>query len=265
MNLESAPFRALAFAILLSTAGASAADPHGRPPRDAVYGSAHWQLDGRFHHDRYYPARGYVVAILPPGYIDVAFGGTRYSFHAGVWFRPHGSRWIVTAPPLGIIIPVLPIGYTTLWVRGLPYYYADDVYYTRVPSGYQVVDAPPPEEVTLQDASANVVSTTQPPPVAAPPAPGAPVSNAPVPTYARGAAVVTSSAPPTSAAPDGLFVYPRNKQSETQTAFDRIECVKWAIGQTGFDPSQVSGDAAARSNFQRAASACLDARGYSVK
>jgi hypothetical protein len=195
------------------------------------YASPHWRLDGRFNHDRYYPARGYIVPSLPLGRIEVGFGGGRYYYHGGVWFRPHGPRWIVVAPPIGILVPILPFGYSTIYYRSVPYYYADEVYYVRTPAGsYQVVAPPPVEEVTY---------------VEAPPRPPA-------------------SAPVPSAPVDGLFVYPRNGQTPTQTAFDRIDCVKWAIGQTGFDPSQ-GGDNTARANFQRAASACLDARGYSVK
>ena len=200
------------------------------PRVEPHYASPHWRLDNRFHHDRYYPARGYVVTTLPPGRIEVGFSGGRYYYHGGVWFRPHGPRWIVVAPPIGIIIPLLPFGYSTIYYRGLPYYYADDVYYVRTPAGsYRVIEAPPVEEVTY-------------------------IESAPV----------VAQAPVPSAPADGLFVYPRNGQTPTQTAYDRIDCVKWAIGQTGYDPSQ-GGDNGARANFQRAASACLDARGYSVK
>ncbi len=220
-------------------------EPAREVARDPRYGSAHWQLDARFHHDHYYPARGYVVSSLPPGRLEIMHGGNRYYYHAGVWFRPNGPRWVVVAPPIGIFIPILPIGYSTLYWRGVPYYYADDVYYVRAGASYQVVEAPPANEITLTETPPSAtVYATAPTPV--------PV---PVPT-----------APPRPSAPaDGMFVYPKNGQTETQTAFDRIECVKWAIGQTGFDPSQPSGDATARGNFQRAASACLEARGYSVK
>jgi len=209
--------------------------------KDVRYGSPHWNYDVRFHHDRYYPVRGYVVPSLPVGHVEVAYRGGRYWFHGGVWFRPSGPRWVVIAPPFGIVVPVLPFVYTTLWFGGQPYYYANEVYYTRVSTGYQVVEAPPINEVTIQEA----------------PPPAVVVSSIPSPPPAP----VVKQAPPT----DGLFVYPKNGQTPTQTAFDRIECVKWAIGQTGFDPSQGVNDPNLRASFQRAASACLDARGYSVK
>ncbi len=214
------------------------------PARDPRYASAHWQLDARFHHDHYYPARGYVVTSLPPGHLDIVHAGAHYYFHAGVWFRASGPRWVVITPPIGIFIPVLPIGYSTLYWRGVPYYYADDVYYVRSGTTYQVVEAPPANEVTITEVSPSVAPYPTPVPV-------------PVPAPA----VVSRPSSPA----DGMFVYPKNGQTESQTTFDRIECVKWAIGQTGFDPAQPSGDTVARGNFQRAASACLEARGYSVK
>ena len=34
-----------------------------------------------------------------------------------------------------------------------------------------------------------------------------------------------------------LFVYPKNGQSDQQTANDRYQCHQWAVGQTGYDPT----------------------------
>jgi len=41
--------------------------------RDRYY-SPHRELDIRYRHDRFYPARGYVVPSLLPGYVDLTFG-----------------------------------------------------------------------------------------------------------------------------------------------------------------------------------------------
>lgn len=64
-----------------------------------------------------------------------------------------------------------------------------------------------------------------------------------------------------------LIVYPKNGQSEDQQGKDKFECHRWAVGQTGFDPTQVGGGAAPgrRADYFRAQSACLEGRGYSVK
>jgi hypothetical protein len=114
-----------------------------------------------------------------------------------------------------------------VWFGGAPYYYADNVYYTWQPeqNGYAVVDPP-------ADADA--------------PAP-----------------------PPEDRTQDDLMIYPKNGQTKEQQAADQFECHDWAKGQTGFDPTLPgggsSGDAdAARSNYNRAISACLQGRGYQV-
>jgi hypothetical protein len=82
-----------------------------------------------------------------------------------------------------------------------------------------------------------------------------------------------------------LFVYPKSGQSDEQQARDRFECHRWARDQTGFDPTQPGGVAAAastppgaaapapvtaaspakREDYVRAQRACLEGRGYSVR
>jgi hypothetical protein len=71
--------------------------------------------------------------------------------------------------------------------------------------------------------------------------------------------------------PDQLFIYPKQGQSKEQQATDRYECHRWAVEQTGFDPSKPGGDVPAdkhadkRIEYQRAMKACLEARNYSVQ
>ena len=70
---------------------------------------------------------------------------------------------------------------------------------------------------------------------------------------------------------DQMFIYPRMGQSEKQQADDRYACHQWAVSQTGFDPTQPPGGSPEpqkiekRPDYQRAMSACLDGRGYTVK
>jgi hypothetical protein len=76
-----------------------------------------------------------------------------------------------------------------------------------------------------------------------------------------------SQAPPPA---DQMFIYPRMGQSEKQQADDRYACHQWAVSQTGFDPTQPPGSPGSqkiekRADYQRAMSACLDGRGYTVK
>ena len=126
------------------------------------------------------------------------------------------------------MISALPPYYSTVWFGGVPYYYADNVYYSWQPdqNAYAVVDPP---------------------------------DNADAP----------SGAAPSDSAQADLIIYPKNGQTKEQQAADQFECHSWAKGQTGFDPTQpgggVSGNAdAARSNYNRAMSACLQGRGYQV-
>ena len=61
-----------------------------------------------------------------------------------------------------------------------------------------------------------------------------------------------------------LYIYPRQGQNDKQQADDRNQCSRWAVGQTGYDPA-VAKPLQKRSDYQRAMSACLDARGYTAR
>ncbi len=194
-------------------------------------------MDMRHGHDGIYPVRGQYVERLPNGYREVFHGGSPYYFHGGVWYRPYGPRFVIVAPPFGIVVPLLPPYYTTIMIGGFPYYYANDVYYVQNPSGYMVVEPP--------------AGVTQAPPMQAPP---------------------MQAHPSTGQMPsDQSFIYPRQGQSEQQQAKDRYECHSWAVGQTHYDPTQPPVGMSAvqmnqkRADYQRAMGACLDARGYTVK
>jgi hypothetical protein len=190
-------------------------------------------FDARYNHGRYYPAPGTIRPDLPVGYHPYFHGSDRFFFAGGVWYAPRGPGFVVVAPPVGLVIGVLPAYYSTVWFAGVPYYYADNVYYTQAPdqSGYVVADPPPNAD---QPA---------PPPDAAP-------ANAPSPQM-------------------DLIIYPKNGQTKEQQAADQYECHSWAKSQTGFDPTQPAaggpGDPnVSRNNYNRAMSACLQARGYQV-
>lgn len=197
--------------------GLQAAQADNRGPRQREF------RDSRYHHDRSYPARGQVVRELPHNRRIVVHGGSRYFFSGGVWYRPQGPRFAVIVPPIGLFVPFLPPYYATIWLRGVPHYYANEVYYAHQGDGYVVVE-PPKEEV--------------------------------------------SQAPPPA---EQMFIYPRLNQSEQQQADDRYACHRWAVDQTGFDPTQPPGASPQiqktekRADYQRAIGACLDGRGYTVK
>jgi hypothetical protein len=212
---------------LLAVAAACAGPAFATHPGRWDRKHEHEWHDARYHHDRYYPARGTFIDVLPPRAVVVRHGGLRLFFSAGVWYRHEGARYVVVAPPIGLYVPMLPPYYTTIYVRGAPYYYANDVYYAPSGQGYVVVQPPP----------ANVV-------VEAPPA----------------------SQPPLTANADQVFVYPRQGQTADQQAADRYACHQWAVSQIGGDPTTATGlPPQKRADYQRALTACLDGRGYTVR
>ena len=117
---------------------------HAAPGWSGGHARGYVDFDARYGHNHYYPSHGFVYGSLPMGAVSVGFGGGNYFFHGGVWFRPYGARYVVVQPPIGIYVPMLPPAYATVWIGGLPYYYADGVYYNAAPGrGYVVVAAPP--------------------------------------------------------------------------------------------------------------------------
>jgi hypothetical protein len=222
--------------LALLACGAQAQTPeHGHygAPGGPPHGSTQ-HYDARYSHNYYYPAHGAYVTTLPHGPVVITRPGGNYYYAGGVWYRPYGTSFVVVGAPIGVFVPVLPAYYTTLWVSGTPYYYANDTYYTwsSDQNGYQVVDPP-----------------NQPNYVAAPP----------------------GATPPAAPMGDDLYVYPQSGQSADQTASDKYACHKWAQSQSGFDPTQSGGGVppeqagSARDSYQRALSACLEGRGYSVR
>jgi hypothetical protein len=70
--------------------------------------------------------------------------GGMWWYGGGDWYRWRGGSWVVGAAPLGLSVPVLPPFYSTVWSGGIPYYYANDTYYSwnDAHQGYQVVTPP---------------------------------------------------------------------------------------------------------------------------
>jgi Family of unknown function (DUF6515) len=218
--------------LALAMAATAAAGPqeHGGGNEHGGYGhSEHY--DTRYSHNQYYPAHGGTVSAVPGRPVVFERPGGRYYYSGGIWYAPHGPNFVVVTAPVGLFVPVLPPYYTTVWIGGFPYYYANDTYYTwnAAQSGYEVV-APP------DDTGASTQAPVPPPP-----------------------------------AGDQLYVYPQNGQSADQQAADQYECHRWANSQTGFDPTQPSGGvspdqlASSRADYRRAMIACLQGRGYSAR
>src|SRR5579863_3731191 len=202
-------------ALMLAVASAQAQMPRGQ------------HYDSRYSHNHYYANRGVYVGAVP-GHPYVVPGG-RYYYSGGVWYGRSGPGFVVIGPPIGVFVPVLPPYYTTVWVGGLPYYYANDTYYVwrGDSTGYEVVDPP--------GASDQAATTTQPPP------------SDDLYIYPQSGQTEEQQS---------NDKYECHKWAASQAGFDPTQ----SLG--GVSPDQV---AAKRADYQRAIRACLEGRGYSVR
>lgn len=91
--------------------------------------------------------------------------------------------------------------------------------------------------------------------------------------YAGGGYEVVPS--PIMGVPDGsgtvarTYIYPKLGQSAEKQASDEYECHRWAVDQTGFDPTAAANGqntvSTLRTDYARAQGACLEGRGYTVR
>ncbi|MFM2068694.1 MAG: hypothetical protein RLZZ584_3603 [Pseudomonadota bacterium] len=225
----------LAALAMTLTATAALAGPHGMHRGDGgvLVADARGQWwDGAHGHRHSYPVPGWRVHDLPPRHRVVFYGGVRYSYFDGVWYSPGPSGYLVVRPPFGVVVSDLPAFATVLTIGAASYWYVNGTYYRP-----------------LRDGA------------------GYEVVQAPV-------GVPSTSGTADNAAPAGdkLFVYPRQNQSAEKQASDEYECHRWAVTQSGFDPTATATATAAdggapgrRSDYSRAQAACLDGRGYTVK
>lgn len=206
--------------ILLGFTQAASADERGRGRREF--------MDSRYGHNHAYPARGQYIGRLPGGYRSVIYGRSRYYFHEGIWYSPHGRRFAVVAPPFGLIVPFLPLYYTTIRIGGIPYYYANDVYYTQSAGGYMVVE-PPKGEATAAPSPTEQTPANQ------------------VFIYPRQGQNEKKQADDR---------YECHRWVVSQTGYDPIK------PPVNLSEAQMTQK---RADYQRASAACLDGRGYTVK
>jgi hypothetical protein len=116
-----------------------------------------------------------------------------------------------------------------LFFAALPFAY-DTYWWDGVP--YYYAD----DNYYIWDGPANEYETVQPPP----------------------AVVDQATAAGQADSPTELFAYPMNGQSATQQAKDRTDCQQWA-------GAQAKAQSANHHDYLRAESACLTAKGYSVR
>lgn len=169
-------------------------------------------------------------------------------------------------PSRGAVVDRLPKGHRIVRYKGQPYHFHKGVWYRPIGNRFMVVIPPPGLLIPALPAGAVVVTIG-----------GVPYYHYGGVYYVRedkGYRVVERpEEAPQVADPvsTDLFVYPRAGQSAEQQASDRFECHEWAADQTGYDPTLTGGGVSAqsrtqkRSDYLRAMTACLEARGYSVR
>ncbi|MEX8520881.1 MAG: DUF6515 family protein [Leptothrix sp. (in: b-proteobacteria)] len=219
MSCQVVVRRLLGFAVLGACAIAQA-DGHdwrdGHESRRAYGGEQRYGASDRW------------ISALPPRHWVGNHRGSRYWFANGYWYAPYAGGYMVVNPPFGIVITDLPVFASIVTLGAVTYYVANDVYYRRVPEGYEVVERP------------------------------GGIQSGPV-------------APST---PERRYVYPKLGQSAEKQAADEYDCHRWAVQQSGYDPTLalqaapgagVVSPAGSPDNYQQATQACLEGRGYSVK
>jgi len=180
---------------------------------------------------------GYYGGGYRGGYGYYGGGYRGYGYYPGGYYRGGwggwgccGWGWGWGGIGLGVYFATLPLYYNTYYWGGVPYYYANDVYYTYDPNVQQYVTVAPPAGLQSQTGQT--------------PAGRSPGSST------------------------DLMAYPKNGQTPEQQAKDKFECHQWAVGQTGFDPTSGAATAGAANkgnDYMRAQAACLEGRGYSVQ
>jgi len=89
------------------------------------------------------PRRNTIIRTVPTTYRTINYGGFGYRYNNGIFYRPYNNQFMVIAPPIGIHINILPVGYRRIIVHDHPYYYYNGTYYdSDGADDYSVVSPP---------------------------------------------------------------------------------------------------------------------------
>lgn len=185
-------------------------------------------FDARFQHNQFYHDRGYAVPGVPRGAYPVRLRGGVVFYHGGEWYRRREGFSVVIGAPIGAFVPVLPPFYSTVWWSGVPYYYADDTYYSW-------------------DAGAHEYEVVSPP---------AGIESGGTPQTASADSIFVYPKNGQSAEQQARDRYECHRSAVLATGYDPT------VAGGGVPPDTATSK---RSDYMRAQEACLDARGYSVK
>ena len=140
---------------------------------------------------------------------------------SGGWYGP----WAWGGVGLGLYFATLPLYYSTVWWEGVPYYYADNVYYRWDPTVSQYETVSPPSEIQGEAAASS------------------PAASGTLIVYPKNGQTEEQQ---------GKDKFECHRWAAGQTGFDPTQATGAAA------PGK-------RSDYFRAQAACLEGRGYTVK
>lgn len=90
------------------------------------------------------------ILRLPPNHHRLHHDGRSYYEYSGRYYIEGPSGFILVGAPIGAVIATLPIGYLSIYIGGIPYFYFNGVYYRHYHTGgYVIVTAPYPTYVPM--------------------------------------------------------------------------------------------------------------------
>jgi hypothetical protein len=233
------------------------------------------------------PPIGLVAPTLPLFSTIVTHGTETYLYANGTYYRPRpdlGGYEVANEPvdespqaaPEALVggqlpgapvatPPAAPAAASAVITPGLPVPVGGGAATTpataQAATGFisaQAASSPPPASASMAAAAGPATSTTSTPPTTA--------NSAAVPVVLPG-----GTSPPATQKGPKVFLYPKNGQTSDQQARDRYDCYRFAVSQSGFDPMRSNGSTSPapagelQSDYERAQSACFEARGYSSR
>lgn len=100
-------------------------------------------LDSESPNDGDGPSLRALVPPLSSNAVDVVANGQRYWYDDGRWYVEQPSGLSSAQPPVGVVVPTLPLSAMTTWFGPVPYACASGVCYIPAPRGYAVAERPP--------------------------------------------------------------------------------------------------------------------------
>lgn len=82
------------------------------------------------------------VRTVPHGALKLSWGGSKFFFQTGVFYKWQHDQYVVSVAPVGATVTVLPTGCRAFTMNGRTYYEMQGSYFCRVNNGYQVVQKP---------------------------------------------------------------------------------------------------------------------------